>query len=82
MLLKVVKPLNMILDDGGDLTNMVFDRYPELAKDIVVFLKKLQQVFTVYTKERKKELYYYLLSISMILLLNLNLITNTVVKNL
>ncbi|OJV29937.1 MAG: adenosylhomocysteinase [Bacteroidetes bacterium 37-13] len=28
------KPLNMILDDGGDLTNMVFDRYPELAKDI------------------------------------------------
>ena len=28
------KALNMILDDGGDLTNMVFDRYPELAKDI------------------------------------------------
>jgi adenosylhomocysteinase len=28
------KPLNMILDDGGDLTNMVFDRFPELAKDI------------------------------------------------
>ena len=28
------KPLNMILDDGGDLTNMVFDRYPELIKDI------------------------------------------------
>ncbi len=28
------KPLNMILDDGGDLTNMVFDRYPELSKDI------------------------------------------------
>ncbi|WP_396597536.1 adenosylhomocysteinase [Dokdonia sp. R86516] len=28
------KPLNMILDDGGDLTNMVLDRYPELAKDI------------------------------------------------
>src|ERR1700743_273759 len=23
------KPLNMILDDGGDLTNMVFDVYPE-----------------------------------------------------
>ena len=22
------KPLNMILDDGGDLTNMVFDNYP------------------------------------------------------
>ena len=28
------KPLNMILDDGGDLTNMVFDRYSELAKEI------------------------------------------------
>ena len=28
------KPLNMILDDGGDLTNMVFDRFPELCKDI------------------------------------------------
>jgi adenosylhomocysteinase len=28
------EPLNMILDDGGDLTNMVFDRYPELAKAI------------------------------------------------
>lgn len=28
------KPLNMILDDGGDLTNMVLDVYPELAKGI------------------------------------------------
>lgn len=28
------KPLNMILDDGGDLTNMVFDKYPELAEGI------------------------------------------------
>ncbi len=28
------KQLNMILDDGGDLTNMVFDRFPELAKAI------------------------------------------------
>ena len=28
------KPLNMILDDGGDLTNMVFDRFPELIADI------------------------------------------------
>ena len=28
------KPLNMILDDGGDLTNMVLDRYPELVGDI------------------------------------------------
>ena len=28
------KPLNMILDDGGDLTNMVFDNYPELISGI------------------------------------------------
>ena len=28
------EPLNMILDDGGDLTNMVLDRYPELAQNI------------------------------------------------
>ena len=28
------QPLNMILDDGGDLTNMVFDRYPELVQGI------------------------------------------------
>ncbi|WP_420149705.1 adenosylhomocysteinase [Spirosoma sp.] len=28
------KPLNMILDDGGDLTNMVFDVYPELIQGI------------------------------------------------
>ncbi len=28
------KPLNMILDDGGDLTNMVLDRHPELIQEI------------------------------------------------
>ncbi len=28
------EPLNLILDDGGDLTNMVFDLFPELVKDI------------------------------------------------
>jgi len=28
------KPLNMILDDGGDLTNMVLDRYPEFVEEI------------------------------------------------
>jgi len=28
------KPLNMILDDGGDLTKLVHDEYPELLKDI------------------------------------------------
>jgi len=29
------QPLNMILDDGGDLTNMVFDNYPELIPAII-----------------------------------------------
>jgi adenosylhomocysteinase len=28
------QPLNMILDDGGDLTNMVLDQFPELVKEI------------------------------------------------
>src|SRR5471030_1209638 len=28
------QPLNMILDDGGDLTNMVLDKYPELIANI------------------------------------------------
>lgn len=28
------RPLNMILDDGGDLTNMVLDRYPELVQHV------------------------------------------------
>ena len=28
------KPLNMILDDGGDLTNMVLDQYPEMVEEI------------------------------------------------
>jgi adenosylhomocysteinase len=28
------QPLNMILDDGGDLTNMVFDKFPELIGNI------------------------------------------------
>ncbi|AFC23484.1 adenosylhomocysteinase [Saprospira grandis] len=28
------EPLNMILDDGGDLTNVVLDKYPEMAKGV------------------------------------------------
>jgi adenosylhomocysteinase len=28
------KPLNMVLDDGGDLTNLLLDKYPELAKGV------------------------------------------------
>jgi adenosylhomocysteinase len=29
------KGLNLILDDGGDLTNMVFDQHPQLLKEII-----------------------------------------------
>ncbi len=29
------KPLSLILDDGGDLTNMVLDQYPELSRNIL-----------------------------------------------
>ncbi len=28
------KPLSMILDDGGDITNIVLDKYPELVKEL------------------------------------------------
>ena len=28
------QPLNMILDDGGDLTNLVLDKYPHLVNEI------------------------------------------------
>ena len=35
------KPLNMILDDGGDLTNMVFDQYSELVQHIKGLVKLL-----------------------------------------
>ena len=28
------KPLNMILDDGGDLTNLVHDKYPQYLEGI------------------------------------------------
>jgi len=34
ILFKDGKPLNMILDDGGDLTNVIHDKYPELLKGI------------------------------------------------
>ena len=41
----------MILDDGGDLTNMVLDNYPELVKDIKGFLKRQPQEFIDFMKE-------------------------------
>ena len=32
------QPLNLILDDGGDLTNLVHDKYPELTAGTFLFL--------------------------------------------
>lgn len=31
------QPLNMILDDGGDLTNLVHEKYPNLLAGIINF---------------------------------------------
>ena len=50
----------MILDDGGDLTNMVLDNYPELVTEIKVFLKKQQLVFIVCMKDLTMEHYQFL----------------------
>ena len=50
-------PLNMILDDGGDLTNMVLDKYPQLGEEIRRGLSgKLLLVFIDYMKEWTKGL--------------------------
>jgi adenosylhomocysteinase len=35
LLFKGDQPLNMILDDGGDLTNIIHDKYPELISHVV-----------------------------------------------
>jgi adenosylhomocysteinase len=48
------KPLNMILDDGGDLTNMVFDRFPELVAGIKGLSEETTTgVHRLYEREKK-----------------------------
>jgi adenosylhomocysteinase len=48
------KPLNMILDDGGDLTNMVFDNYPELVEGIRGLSEETTTgVHRLYEREKK-----------------------------
>jgi len=48
------KPLNMILDDGGDLTNMVLDKYPELVKEIKGISEETTTgVHRLYEREKK-----------------------------
>ena len=52
------KPLNMILDDGGDLTNMVFDKYPELAASINGLSEETTTgVLRLFDRERNGTLY-------------------------
>lgn len=51
---KKEKPLNMILDDGGDLTNMVFDKYPHLANGIRGLSEETTTgVHRLYEREKK-----------------------------
>jgi S-adenosylhomocysteine hydrolase len=72
------QPLNMILDDGGDLTNM--DCYPELIPGIKGLSEETTTgVHRLY--ERMKAGTQCLQSTLMTRLLNRNLTTNTVVKN-
>lgn len=48
------KPLNMIVDDGGDLTNMVFDQYPELTKELRGISEETTTgVHRLYEREKK-----------------------------
>lgn len=48
------KPLNMILDDGGDLTNMVLDKYPELIKEVRGISEETTTgVHRLYEREKK-----------------------------
>jgi adenosylhomocysteinase len=48
------KPLNMILDDGGDLTNTVLDNYPEIVKEIKGISEETTTgVHRLYEREKK-----------------------------
>lgn len=52
------QPLNMILDDGGDLTNMVFDEYPELIEGIKGLSEETTTgVHRLYERQRKGTLH-------------------------
>ena len=48
------KPLNLILDDGGDLTTMVLDKFPELVKGIKGISEETTTgVHRLYEREKK-----------------------------
>ena len=51
------KPLNMILDDGGDLTNMILDKYPELISGIKGITEETTTgVLRLYEREKNNTL--------------------------
>lgn len=51
------KPLNMILDDGGDLTNVVLDKYPELIKHVKGITEETTTgVHRLYEREKNETL--------------------------
>tara|TARA_B100000401_G_scaffold437179_1_gene382188 strand:+ start:3170 stop:4492 length:1323 start_codon:yes stop_codon:yes gene_type:complete len=51
------KPLNMILDDGGDLTNMILDKYPELITGIKGITEETTTgVLRLYEREKNSSL--------------------------
>ena len=53
------KPLNMILDDGGDLTNMILDKYPELISGIKGITEETTTgVLRLYEREKNNTLPY------------------------
>ena len=41
---------NMVLDDGGDLTEMLHEKYPEMLKIFTALVKRRLLVFTVYLR--------------------------------
>ena len=57
----------MILDDGGDLTNMVFDRFPELVSGIKGLSEETTTGVLRLYERLKKENFPYLPSMLMIL---------------
>lgn len=61
------KPLNMILDDGGDLTALVFEKYPNLFPASGGLVRRLPPVYIVCMNWKIKENYHFLRSMSMIL---------------
>lgn len=48
------KKLNLILDDGGDLTTLVHEKHPEMLEDCFGLSEETTPVFTTYTEWSKK----------------------------